>query len=58
MKVVELIDVEEGVHGLEAEYRKTPRAQGLAVDWGGHWCYWEDPEKFHQLALGFLDNAM
>ena len=56
MKVVELIDAKEGAHGLEAEYGKVPRAQGLVVDWGGHWCYWEDPEKFNELALKFLEE--
>jgi pimeloyl-ACP methyl ester carboxylesterase len=30
------------------------RAKGVVVDWGGHWCYWEDPEKFNELALNFL----
>jgi pimeloyl-ACP methyl ester carboxylesterase len=30
------------------------RAQGVVIEWGGHWCYWEDPEKFNQLALDFL----
>lgn len=29
-------------------------ARGVAVEWGGHWCYWEQPEKFHELVLGFL----
>lgn len=29
-------------------------ARGIVVDWGGHWCYWEDPEKFNSLCLGFL----
>jgi len=30
------------------------RAKGVAVDWGGHWCYWEDPDKFNELCLDFL----
>ena len=30
-------------------------AKGVAVDWGGHWCYWEDPEKFGKLVRGFLE---
>lgn len=30
------------------------RAQGLAIDWAGHWCYYEEPEKFNALALDFL----
>ena len=59
MKVVELIDVGEGEHGLEAEYGKVPKAQGVVVDWGGHWSYWENPERFNELALKFLgDESM
>lgn len=45
MKVVELVNgtnVDEG------------KAQGVIVEWGGHWCYWEDPEKFNQLTVDFL----
>jgi pimeloyl-ACP methyl ester carboxylesterase len=30
------------------------KAQGVVVEWGGHWCYWEDAEKFGQLCLSFL----
>jgi pimeloyl-ACP methyl ester carboxylesterase len=30
------------------------RAKGVAVDWGGHWCYWEDADRFNSLCLGFL----
>lgn len=32
----------------------VPRAQGTVIDWGGHWCYWEHPERFNQLSLDFL----
>jgi pimeloyl-ACP methyl ester carboxylesterase len=32
----------------------SPRAKGVVIDWGGHWCYWEDPEKFNDLVLAFL----
>lgn len=45
MKVVELVngkDLHEG------------KARGVVVEWGGHWCYWEDPEKFDTLATDFL----
>ncbi|ELR07893.1 hypothetical protein VC83_06566 [Pseudogymnoascus destructans] len=28
--------------------------QGVVVDFGGHWCYWEDAEKFNDLVLKFL----
>jgi pimeloyl-ACP methyl ester carboxylesterase len=46
LKVVELIngDSEEG------------RARGVAIEWGGHWCYWEEPERFNNLVLGFLGD--
>lgn len=36
---------------LKAE---SPRARGVVIEWGGHWCYWEDPDRFNQLALDFL----
>ena len=39
IKVMELIDIEEGVYRLEAKYRKVPRVQGLVVNYGRHWCY-------------------
>jgi pimeloyl-ACP methyl ester carboxylesterase len=29
-------------------------ARGVIVEWGGHWCYYEQPEKFHDLVLEFL----
>lgn len=29
-------------------------ARGETVEWGGHWCYWEDHEKFDELALEFF----
>ena len=29
-------------------------AKGVVIDWGGHWCYWEDPERFSELVRGFL----
>jgi pimeloyl-ACP methyl ester carboxylesterase len=44
LKVVEL------VNGGKAE----GRAKGVAVEWGGHWCYWEKPERFHELVTEFL----
>lgn len=31
-------------------------AIGETVSWGGHWCYWEDPEKFQELVLNFLSE--
>ncbi|RMZ68689.1 non-heme chloroperoxidase [Pyrenophora seminiperda CCB06] len=30
-------------------------AKGVIVDWGGHWCYWEDPEQFNDLVTDFLN---
>ncbi|KAH7412728.1 Alpha/Beta hydrolase protein [Cadophora sp. MPI-SDFR-AT-0126] len=32
------------------------RAKGVSVGWGGHWCYWEDPERFNRLCLDFLGD--
>ncbi|KAG9240234.1 Alpha/Beta hydrolase protein [Calycina marina] len=29
-------------------------ATGLAVNFGGHWCYWENPNSFNELCLDFL----
>lgn len=29
-------------------------AKGVAVEWGGHWCYWEKPDMFNELVLEFL----
>ncbi|KAH8591744.1 Alpha/Beta hydrolase protein, partial [Bisporella sp. PMI_857] len=42
------------VEYVNGGHTATGRASGIAVDWGGHWCYWENPEKFNQLCLGFL----
>ncbi|KAB8291705.1 hypothetical protein EYC80_006503 [Monilinia laxa] len=48
MKIVEFINGEE--------HEENKKAEGVVVDWGGHWCYWEDPKKFNDLAppLRFL----
>ena len=32
-------------------------AMGVVVDWGGHWCYWENPERFGEVCLEFLEKA-
>lgn len=45
-KVVELVNGGE----------KEGLASGVTIGWGGHWCYWEDPERFNALALGFLSK--
>jgi pimeloyl-ACP methyl ester carboxylesterase len=44
LKVVELVNGGE-TNGL---------AKGIAVEWGGHWCYWEEPDLFNELVLDFL----
>jgi pimeloyl-ACP methyl ester carboxylesterase len=44
LKVVELVN-EEKAEG---------RVKGVAVEWGGHWCYWEKPERFNDLVMEFL----
>lgn len=31
-------------------------ARGVSIEWAGHWCYWEDPEKFHGLVMPFLEE--
>ncbi|KAH6620429.1 alpha/beta hydrolase-like protein [Boeremia exigua] len=46
LKVVELANGGTGA-GL---------AKGVAVEWGGHWCYWEKPEKFNEMVLSFLSE--
>jgi len=30
------------------------KAQGLVVDWGGHWLYWENPAKSEKIVLNFF----
>jgi pimeloyl-ACP methyl ester carboxylesterase len=49
MTVVDFVNV-----GDDDQDGKGQLAKGEVVDWGGHWCYWEDPEKFNELALEFL----
>lgn len=44
MKVAELINKDS----------KEGKAKGVVVDWGGHWCYWEDSKEFNDLMLSFL----
>jgi len=45
LHVVDLINI---------SWEDEPSAQGVTIDWGGHWCYWENPEKFNTLVLDFL----
>ncbi|KAF2664364.1 alpha/beta-hydrolase [Microthyrium microscopicum] len=40
----------------ETEEDSKKLAQGVVIDWGGHWCYWENPESFNKLVLDFLDK--
>lgn len=42
--------------GFVNGFEKEGKAIGVAVDWGGHWCYWEKPELFNKLVLEFLDG--
>jgi pimeloyl-ACP methyl ester carboxylesterase len=44
----------EGGGGEQKGEGGDRRAEGVTVDWGGHWCFWEDPGKFNALALEFL----
>lgn len=46
-QVVELVNggTEEGL------------ASGVTIEWGGHWCYWEEPKKFNELVLDFLSKG-
>ncbi|MCJ1476529.1 hypothetical protein MMC13_005195 [Lambiella insularis] len=48
LTVVDLINA-----GQEAPRRL---ATGVTISWGGHWCYWENPEKFNALVREFLNH--
>jgi pimeloyl-ACP methyl ester carboxylesterase len=41
----------------EGEKENHGLAQGVAVEWGGHWCYWEDPEKFGRLVTRWWNDG-
>lgn len=45
----------KAVEFINGEGNNTGLATGLEVTFGGHWCYWEDPESFNKLCLDFLD---
>ncbi|TVY75879.1 AB hydrolase superfamily protein [Lachnellula suecica] len=49
MAVVGLVN-----EGCEEQEKK---AQGVVVDWGGHWLYWENPARFAKIALAFLADG-
>ena len=48
MRVVEL------VNGKGVERDGGLRARGEVVEWGGHWMFWEDGEKFNEICGEFL----
>ena len=41
---------------LANSHGNEPKARGIVIDWGGHWCYCENPDKFNQLVLEFLET--
>jgi len=45
LRVVELVNGGSEDGGL---------AQGVVIAWGGHWCYWEQPDMFNNMVLEFL----
>jgi hypothetical protein len=49
LKVVDFVN--EG----EKEYYGL--ASGVTVDWGGHWCYWEDPVRFGRLCKRWWNDG-
>lgn len=46
-----------GGGGAREDEASASTAEGVVVDWGGHWCFWEEPEKFNDLVLAFLTRA-
>lgn len=59
LKVVELVNGEEDNRVGENEGgggSKGALARGVDVEWGGHWCYWENAEKFSELVDGFFSK--
>jgi pimeloyl-ACP methyl ester carboxylesterase len=53
LKVVDFVN--GGVDEGKGKGNGKGKARGVAVEWGGHWCYWERPELFNDLALKFLE---
>lgn len=51
---LEVFGLEKRLSNASVGSERAVRARGVVVDWGGHWCYWEDPEKFNELVLDFL----
>jgi pimeloyl-ACP methyl ester carboxylesterase len=54
LKVVDFVNGSGDGEQGEGEYGL---AQGVAVDWGGHWCYWEDPVKFGRLVSRWWNDG-
>lgn len=51
LRVVRLVNEKGGANG-----GKGTRAQGVTVEWGGHWCFWEDPIRFNGTCLRWLGH--
>lgn len=47
MSVVDLVN----------EGAEEKRAKGMVIHWGGHWLYWEGPERFARMCLEFLGDS-
>jgi pimeloyl-ACP methyl ester carboxylesterase len=55
LHVVDLVNSAGQLDRLDKLFNKdNPLAVGVTIDWGGHWCYWESPDKFNALVLDFL----
>lgn len=49
--VVSLIN---GDNEEEVDSSDTPVASGESISWGGHWCYWEAPDRFVNMVRDHL----
>ena len=49
LAVVDLVNSRGKEHGLP-----EGMAKGVTITWGGHWCYWEDPQEFDTIIRDFL----
>lgn len=52
MAVVDLVNGD----GLDPNGTGEIMARGEIINWGGHWCYWEQPKKFNDLVIAFLED--
>ena len=41
----------------EGEKEYYGLASGVTVDWGGHWCFWEDPVRFGRLCKRWWNDG-